>query len=118
MHPFWAVRRITEKDLQRENTESGRHCTFNIGLEEKDFNVVTVGNMKGESCALTTTVTVPVMVNTRGLKKGEELLMEVVAHDPQKRKTSTWKDSLASKKPHTNSQPTVPKPNTAVAKEV
>ena len=40
------------------------------------------------------TVEIPVMTNTGPLKAGDELLLQIVAKEKEKRKTKLWKDHV------------------------
>ncbi len=85
---FWVVGRLPEgKDKNK---------VFNMGLTNKVFCVVTVGHIRGDSVAMTTEVTVPMMTNTKSVKAGDELLIEIAASNPKgKRKAESWKDDVA-----------------------
>ena len=97
MHPLWAVQRLTPDELSKRNFNAKTNHEFNIALIEKDFNVVTVGSVGGQSVAMTTTVTVPMMTNTKAVAPGAELLMEISPKTVvAKRKAPNWKDDVAS----------------------
>ena len=87
------------KNLEKENVEGPSKQVFNMELVDKEFSVVTVGAVKGESVAMTTMVTVPMMVNSRDVKQGEELILEIaaVAAANHKRKCDSWKDEETRK---------------------
>ena len=60
---------------------------------------MTVGSVKGDSVAKTTSVTVPMLVNTKDVKKGTELIMEITSVEAgSKRKAASWKDDAKSQK--------------------
>ena len=97
LHPFWAVQRLTPDELSKRNFNQKTNHEFNIALIEKDFNVVTVGSVGDQSVAMTTTVTVPMMTNTKAVAPGAELLMEISPKTVvAKRKAPNWKDDVAS----------------------
>ena len=97
MHPFWAVQRLTADELSKRNFHAKTDHEFNIALTEKDFNVVTVGSLGGQSVSMTTTVTVPIMTNTKAVAPGAELLMQIAPKIAAvKRKAPNWKDDVAS----------------------
>ena len=97
LHPFWAVQRLTADELSNRNFHAKTDHEFNIALIEKDFNVVTVGSLGGQSVSMTTTVTVPIMTNTKAVAPGAELLMEIAPKIAvAKRKAPNWKDDVAS----------------------
>ena len=97
LHPFWAVQRLTADELSKRNFREKTDREFNIALTEKDVNVVTVGSLGGQSVSMTTTVTVPIMTNTKAVAPGAELLMEIAPKIAvAKRKAPNWKDDVAS----------------------
>ena len=96
LHPYWAVQRITTDDLKKKNARQTHAQTFNVALKEKQYNVVTVGEVGGNSVSMTMIVSLPMITNERALVAGEELLMEVAPKAPQKRKVTSWKDDVAS----------------------
>ena len=97
LHPFWAVQRLTADELSKRNFHAKTDHEFNIALTEKDFNVVTVGSLGGQSVSMTTTVTVPIMTNTKAVAPGAELLMQIAPNIAvAKRKAPNWKDDVAS----------------------
>ena len=97
LHPFWAVQRLTADELSKRNFHEKTDHEFNIALTEKDYNVVTVGSLGGQSVSMTTTVTVPIMTNTKAVAPGAELLMEIAPKIAvAKRKAPNWKDDVAS----------------------
>ena len=97
LHPFWAVQRLTPDELSKRNFNQKTNHEFNIALAEKDFNVVTVGSLGGQSVSMTTTVTVPIMTNTKAVAPGAELFMEIAPKIAvAKRKAPNWKDDVAS----------------------
>ena len=100
LHPFWAVGRTTVQELHKKNWLGSRgQSEFNMGLVDKEFSVVTVGSVKGASVAKTTFVTVPMLVNTKDVKQGTELIMEITPVEAgSKRKAASWKDDAKSQK--------------------
>ena len=102
MHPFWAVRRMTQKQLAREvalAAEGKYHGTmrprFNCGTEAITLSCVTVGVVRSETVNTTRVFDVPFLTNTVDLEEGEELILEVReksrAKEQQKR---TWKQAF------------------------
>ena len=97
LHPFWAIPRLSADDLRKENATKGGHRTFNVVMQEKQYNVVTVGDLKGRSVSITWSVSVPMVTNTEGIASGQELLLEAAAKPAvaTKRKAASWKDDVA-----------------------
>ena len=105
LHPFWAVGRLSATELHKNNTASRGKHVFNMGLVDKVFAVVTVGSVKGESVAMTTEVTVPMMTNIQSVRRGDELIMEIAAKgEAGKRKAQSWKED-AQAKPKAKAKP-------------
>ena len=86
-------------------------------MKEKEFAVVTVGAMGGNSVAMAMEVTIPVLTNIVDVPEGEELFLETTAKAAvgTKRK-ATWKDDAAVAAKAKAAKPK-PKP-TAKASEV
>ena len=58
-----------------------------------------MGALKAESVSMTTMVTVPMMVNSQDVKKGDELILEIAeVAAGHKRKFASWKDDAVSSK--------------------
>jgi hypothetical protein len=101
LHPFWAIKRLSRDALQQllhKNRAARMSAEFNMEYVERDFNVVTVGQITGDSVSITLTVSVPMLTNTSALKAGDEVLAEVAAKNKcvAKRKDTTWKDDRRS----------------------
>ena len=75
--PFWAIPRLSADDLKKKNVALQRHETFNMELKQKQYSVVTVGDVNGLSIATTWTVTVPMLTNPEGIAAGESFLLEM-----------------------------------------
>ena len=91
---------------------------FNMGFKMTQFACVTVGAVSGSSVAITLSVRVPVLTNTRALEKGARLFLEVAARplDDKRKKLESWKSEVgnaasAAKKKHRlmEHRPTEPK---------
>ena len=97
LHPFWGIPRMSADDLKKHNAASGKHLAFNVALQEKEYNVVTVGDVRGHSVATTWCVRVPMLTNPETVAPGEELLLEVAPKPAvaAKRKAACWKDDVA-----------------------
>jgi hypothetical protein len=102
MHPFWAVRRMTQKQLAREaivdtagQVPPRLPPRFNCKLQMEVMTMVIVGVVKDRSLGTTRLCEVPFLTNTLELEEGEELFLEVhdkaVKKEPPKR---TWKHAF------------------------
>ena len=98
MHPFWAIPRLSADDLKTTSVALQAHETFNVELKQKQYSVVTVGDVNGLSIATTWTVTVPMLTNPEGIAAGESFLLEILGKPAVavKRKAAGWKDGVAS----------------------
>ena len=113
LHPFWAVQRLSADDLKNKNEKDNTTYQFNACLKEKQYNVVTVGDLRGHSVSMTVIVTVPVITNSADLAIGEALLLEVAPKAaPAKRKDTSWKDEDRAKA-KAKLKPAVPKQKAA-----
>ena len=89
MHPYWAIRRQTEKQAKQEQP-----C--NMMLKELAFTCVAVGSMRGTSVTTTAEVTVPFLTNEVEIPRGAELLLQVEEKASNKQgKNRNWKDQIA-----------------------
>ena len=83
MHPYWAVRRMTEKQLEREMhiaKVAGKSPLprFNCAFVTKVFNDVAVGVVKaGRNLNISKTVEVPFLTNNVQMENGEELILQM-----------------------------------------
>jgi hypothetical protein len=77
MHPFWAVRRMTAKQLAQHNSREPVPLRFNCVLELFVNSAVSVGVLRGQSLNSTRTVQVPILTNNVKLEEGEELVLEI-----------------------------------------
>ena len=99
MHPFWAVRRLTSKQLAKDIAEP-KYGTiaprFNCEIEHIVFSGVTVGVVRNASMNTTRQCSVPFLKNVLALEEGEELILEVQdkTAQPAQDKKRTWKDAL------------------------
>jgi hypothetical protein len=100
MHPFWAVRRMTQKNLLKEiNSAQGSKNMiprFNCKMEVQVMSCVSVGVVNSRSLNTTRICEVPFMTNFFEVEKGEELIMEILEKEkgekvPAKR---TWKQAF------------------------
>ena len=77
LNPFWAVQRLTRDQLTAKNNQEKSNHKFNVKLETKQYQVVTVGLLGDVNMNLLTLVDVPLLVNPCKLDKGSELLLEI-----------------------------------------
>ena len=101
LHPFWAVRRMTEQQLRQEiaNRPEGDarlKPRFNCMLRQHVFTNTCIASVGDAAINCTRLIEVLVMTNHESLEDGEELLLEVV---PKLAKASaakkrTWADAL------------------------
>ena len=83
MHPFWAVRRLNQKQLDEliaEKNKNGVSCSlpkFNCKLQDNVHSSVNIATVKGKVVNCTRLVSVPYLTNTEDIAKGDELILEV-----------------------------------------
>ena len=98
MHPFWAVRRMTQRQLCRETAEAkegDRRLRFNCRLEVVSMSCVSVGVVKSQSVNTTRVCNVPFLTNSIEVDEGEELILEVrEATQKAKKRERTWRDAV------------------------
>ena len=105
MHPFWAVRRLTQKQLLIEQekwaatkfpTKGIRPC-FNCELKVMTLSAVNIGSYNKRSVTRTRMLDVPLLVNRAPLQEKEELILEIETKEKKVvQKKRTWKDDLVS----------------------
>jgi hypothetical protein len=99
MHPFWAVRRMTEQQLRKAMADQASKMRvpprFNCELVSHAITNVSVSVVNGNSVNITRILEVPFLTNTFELGEGEELILRVEdAKKPEAKKKKTWKDVL------------------------
>ena len=84
MHPFWAVRRLTETQLQQERLKAKEDKSrimplprFNCEIEYKNTSIVCIAAVGGQCFNRTRILETPYLTNSECLLKGEELLLEI-----------------------------------------
>ena len=97
MRPFWGVRRLTQDDLAKRNQIGKESLAFNCEFKPLSICSTTVGAIDGESVSNTTTVVIPILKNSQGLKAGTELILEVEATQKEKKKTRDWESDAKAK---------------------
>ena len=73
LHLFWAIQRLSADELKKQISKDQIQRRFNVSLTDKQYNVVTVGNARGQSVSLTVSVSVPMITNETALDAGEDL---------------------------------------------
>ena len=116
LHPFWAVRRLTDIELQKEKDEvrdkmkktgaSLRMPEFNCELVSHTHTVCHIASFDGQNMSSTRFISLPCISNVRALEAGEELILRHVPRAKvKKEKKRTWQDEQrdldrnAAKKP-------------------
>ena len=100
MHPFWAVRRMSAKEVEVYNAAKAtttQPLAFNCHMETKCVSDVQIATLSGEVVNCTRSIEIPCLVNFRPLVEGEELLMEKVISKEKKtnnKKEMTWRDKI------------------------
>ena len=97
MSPFWAVRRLTDKQLAREVTltEAGKKPPrFNCTLVTQNMSCVTVGVAKARRCSTTRIFEVPFLTNNCEVAEGAELIMRVDEKKVPEQKPRKWKQAF------------------------
>ena len=99
MHPFWVVRRLTQKQLEQEriNQPLGQiKKRFNCKLQTLSVSAVNIATVKGKCLNLTRILHVPFLTNQFALQKDEELILEI--NEPtckEKKKTKrSWINAM------------------------
>ena len=96
MHPFWAVRRMTNGQLLRERADrkpGEPSICFNCELRSEQISVVTIGMVNNQVTNLSRLFEVPFLTNKYALLPGEELLLQIDDKKQGKAKKRTWRDA-------------------------
>ena len=96
LHPFWAVRRMTREDLEKESSAQVP-LAFNAELVEVEYTVVSLGAFQQDNVGITLAVRVPMITNTVDLEAGQELIMETAPKKKPTKRTISWRDDATSK---------------------
>ena len=97
MHPFWAVRRLTDKQLQQakvDNPKDKMAPRFNCELLTKTLSVVCIACVSEKVNNCTRLIEMHFLTNSINLEEGEELLLEITA--TTKKQTiakRSWRDA-------------------------
>ena len=96
LHPFWAVLRLSPQELAKK-VGAGERCEFNMDLEVKSFQVVVAGWLSENVKGLCTQVEVPMMVNSKALKAGTELILSIAPKKEACKRARSWRDTVVSR---------------------
>ena len=115
MHPFWAVPRATEVEVQRSQG-TDVPIVVNMELKTKCFQTVVVGQHSGVNVGLVTSVEIPILVNMRPLKCGARLYMAIAPKREAVKRPLSWKDAVAENEKKDKAKSAAPKPKAKIAK--
>jgi hypothetical protein len=98
MHPFWAVRRLTDKQLQQAKVDNptGKIAPrFNCEFLPKTLSVVCIASITDKINNSTRMIEIPILTNSIDLEEGEELLLETTAKTKQHSAVTkrSWRDT-------------------------
>ena len=94
MHPFWAVRRLTTQQIEREraNVEAGRWAPrFNCVITWKEVTSVGVF-VTVHTENRTRKASVPFLTVSDEVQTGEELILQVEPKSTKEKRKRTWRD--------------------------
>ena len=99
MHPFWAVRRLTHKQLSAEahraHVDGKMQPRFNCAIKKHMMSCVAVGAVGTEHLNTTRTCQISFLTNSVDVKEGEELVLEVADKKGVETKPKrTWRDAF------------------------
>lgn len=98
MHPFWAVRRLTEKQLARERSQVrlGQLLPrFNCELRNFSLSSVSLAIIGLNTLNRTKLLGVPFLTNVHPLEACEELILEVVEKTKEAKPVKrSWRDAV------------------------
>ena len=79
MHPFWAVTRLTQRQLALESAKStnGLPLRFNCEEVKRQITNITMCTIRDQIHNITRMLEVPVLTNTIRLRAGEQLILEI-----------------------------------------
>ena len=98
MHPFWAVRRMTAKQMATASSETKPGQLpprFNCNLQMQQLSQVSLAIMRGSSVNRTRSFEVPFLTNSKDLEEGEELILQVYEKTKEDKPSAkrTWRDA-------------------------
>ena len=104
LNPFWAVRRMTADDMQREKDDIAKEMrtngdyiripAFNCNFVTRNHNCVALAEVGDQALASTRWISLQYISNAKELAEGDELILQ---HHPRylkekKRKIISWQD--------------------------
>ena len=90
MHPFWAVRRLTAKQMAQESIGFMANCE----LRTVSHSVVCCGACPPSHATMAYAVEVVVLTNLVALRNGDELIVEISETPSAKKREETWRDDV------------------------
>ena len=110
MHAFWAVDRLSPEDVDKlrrlgkgvpgrpeeSAAVAAGSLDFNCELQDVHFMSLVVGALGPEKVNYSVQVSVPILTNSRFLRKGEYLLLEVGKKAAPKKRAADWKSDADS----------------------
>ena len=104
MHPFWAVRRMTAKQMsvaQDKFANDTQQCPtskwrprFNCSLETQTLSCVCIAIVGTQALNRTRILEVPFLANTVMVEEGEELILQIGEKEKKERPKRTWQDAM------------------------
>ena len=105
LHPFWAVRKITNDALQQEKDQIAKQMKqtgekpkmpqFNCKFVTQVHNCLSIAEVGGRSLNSTRFISVPYITNIKELAEGDELIVQHfprVATSAPKKRERNWRD--------------------------
>jgi len=99
LHPFWAVRRLTEQQLAKHNANKGqKKARFNCVLQTQALSDTIIAAVGRKALNRTRIMELPFITNSVDLVDGEELFLEVFeATKKGNNAKRTWRDAVKEK---------------------
>ena len=98
MHPFWAVRRMTEKQMQHaqvsHNAVNGLRPQFNCKLEIQSLSCVCIAIVGGQAMNRTRIVELPFLINNIPVEEGEELILKIEEKEKKAVAKRSWQTAM------------------------
>ena len=98
MHPFWAVRRMTAKQLTHaqlaHKAATGWSPRFNCTLEMQTLSAVCLAVVGGQALNRTRIIEVPFLTNNVPVEEGEELILEIGEKEKKTAPKRSWQSAM------------------------